>query len=47
MSLSKFNKIDLKMGAIFSSHLDGKNNFKSEKSIKVQKSINSDIIIIR
>ena len=24
MSLSKFNKIDLKMGAIFSSHLDGK-----------------------
>ena len=24
MSLSKFNKIDLKMGAIFNSHLDGK-----------------------
>ena len=24
MSLSKFNKIDLKMGAIFTSHLDGK-----------------------
>ena len=31
MSLSKFNKIDLKMGAIFNSHLDGKNNFKSRK----------------
>ena len=24
MSLSKFNKIDLKMGAIFKSHIDGK-----------------------
>ena len=24
MSLSKFNKIDIKLGAIFSSHLDGK-----------------------
>ena len=43
MSLSKFNKIDLKMGAIFKSHLDGKNNFKSRKKVQVQKSINSDI----
>jgi queuine tRNA-ribosyltransferase len=27
MSLSKFNKIDLKLGAIFKSHLDGKKNY--------------------
>ena len=27
MSLSKFNKIDLKIGAIFNSHLDGKKLF--------------------
>ena len=47
MSLSKFNKIDLKLGAIFSSHLDGKKIILSpEKSIKVQKSINSDIIMV-
>tara|TARA_X000001036_G_C20621240_1_gene783165 strand:+ start:415 stop:1530 length:1116 start_codon:yes stop_codon:yes gene_type:complete len=47
MSLSKFNKIDLKIGAIFKSHLDGKKIILSpEKSIKVQKSINSDIIMV-
>ena len=47
MSLSKFNKIDLKMGAIFSSHLDGKKIILSpERSIQVQKSINSDIIMV-
>ena len=47
MSLSKFNKIDLKIGAIFNSHLDGKKIILSpEKSIKVQKSINSDIIMV-
>ena len=47
MSLSKFNKIDFKMGAIFSSHLDGKKIILSpEKSIQVQKSINSDIIMV-
>ena len=47
MSLSKFNKIDKKMGAIFSSHLDGKKIILSpEKSIQVQKSINSDIIMV-
>ena len=41
MSLSKFNKIDKKIGAIFSSHLDGKKIILSpEKSIQVQKSIN-------
>jgi queuine tRNA-ribosyltransferase len=47
MSLSKFNKIDLKIGAIFQSHLDGKKIILSpEKSIQVQKSINSDIIMV-
>jgi len=47
MSLSKFNKIDLKIGAIFTSHLDGKKIILSpEKSIQVQKSINSDIIMV-
>ena len=47
MSLSKFNKIDLEIGAIFSSHLDGKKIILSpEKSIQVQKSINSDIIMV-
>tara|TARA_B100001057_G_scaffold286779_1_gene286889 strand:- start:20 stop:1135 length:1116 start_codon:yes stop_codon:yes gene_type:complete len=47
MSLSKFNKINLKLGAIFNSHLDGKKIILSpEKSIQVQKSINSDIIMV-
>jgi len=47
MSLSKFNKIDLKIGAIFNSHLDGKKIILSpEKSIQVQKSINSDILMV-
>ena len=47
MSLSKFNKIDKKLGAIFKSHLDGKKIILSpEKSIQVQKAINSDIIMV-
>ena len=47
MSLSKFNKIDLEMGAIFSSHIDGKKIILSpEKSIQVQKCINSDILMV-
>ena len=47
MSLSKFNKIDEKLGAIFKSHLDGKKIILSpEKSIQVQKAINSDIIMV-
>ncbi len=47
MSLSKLNKIDFKLGAIFKSHLDGKKIILSpEKSIQVQKSINSDIIMV-
>tara|TARA_B100000575_G_scaffold290753_1_gene295069 strand:- start:785 stop:1600 length:816 start_codon:yes stop_codon:yes gene_type:complete len=47
MSLSKFNKIDVKLGAIFKSHLDGKKIILSpEKSIQVQKGINSDILMV-
>tara|TARA_B100001057_G_C22751446_1_gene911962 strand:+ start:206 stop:1321 length:1116 start_codon:yes stop_codon:yes gene_type:complete len=47
MSLSKFNKIDNDIGAIFNSHLDGKKIILSpEKSIQVQKSINSDILMV-
>ena len=47
MSLSKLNKIDKNIGAIFKSHIDGKKIILSpEKSIQVQKSINSDIIMV-
>ena len=47
MSLSNLNKIDKDIGAIFKSHLDGKKIILSpEKSIQVQKSINSDIIMV-
>ncbi len=47
MSLSKLNKIDIKIGAIFKSHLDGKKIILSpEKSIQVQKAINSDILMV-
>ncbi len=47
MSLSKFNKIDKKLGAIFSSHIDGKKIILSpEKSIQIQKAINSDILMV-
>ena len=47
MSLSKFNKIDKELGAIFRSHLDGKKFILSpEKSIQIQKSINSDIMMV-
>ena len=47
MSLSKFNKIDKKLGAIFRSHLDGKKIILSpEKSIQIQKDINSDILMV-
>ena len=38
MSLSKYNKIDLKLGAIFNSHIDGKkNNFKPRKKYSSSK----------
>ena len=47
MSLSKLNKIDINLGAIFKSHLDGKKIILSpEKSIQVQKIINSDILMV-
>ena len=47
MSLSKFRKIDKIKGAIFSSHIDGKKIVLSpEKSIQIQKIINSDILMV-
>ena len=47
MSLSKFNKIDREKGAIFQSHIDGKKFILSpEESIKVQKGLNSDIVMV-
>ena len=47
MSLSKFNKIDRERGAIFNSHLDGKKFILSpEKSIQIQKDLNSDILMV-
>ena len=47
MSLSNLNKIDKDIGAIFKSHIDGKKIILSpEKSIQVQKAINSDIIMV-
>ena len=47
MSLSKFVKIDRKKGAIFNSHIDGKKFILSpEESIRVQKDLNSDIVMV-
>jgi len=47
MSLSNFNKIDKDIGAVFKSHLDGKKFILSpEKSIQIQKKINSDILMV-
>ena len=47
MSLAKLNKIDINVGAVFSSHLDGKKFVLSpEKSIQIQRSINSDILMV-
>ena len=47
MSLSNLNKIDKDIGAIFKSHIDGKKIILSpEKSIQVQKIINSDIVMV-
>lgn len=47
MSLSKMVKIDKKIGAIFNSHLDGKKFILSpENSIKIQKDLNSDIVMV-
>ncbi len=47
MSLSKLNKIDIEKGAIFNSHIDGKKYILSpEESIKIQKNLNSDILMV-
>ncbi len=47
MSLSKLVKIDKKIGATFKSHIDGKKFILSpEKSIKIQKDLNSDIVMV-
>ncbi len=47
MSLSKFVKIDKIKGAIFNSHLDGKKfTLSPEESIKIQKDLNSDIVMV-
>jgi len=47
MSLSKFNKIDREKGAIFKSHIDGKQFILSpEESIRIQKGLNSDIVMV-
>ena len=47
MSLSKLVKIDERVGAIFKSHIDGKKFILSpEKSINIQKDLNSDIVMV-
>ena len=47
MSLAKLNKIDREKGAIFQSHIDGKKYILSpEESIKIQKLLNSDIVMV-
>ncbi len=47
MSLSKNVKIDYKKGATFNSHIDGKKFILSpEKSIQIQKDLNSDILMV-
>ena len=47
MSLSKLNKIERDKGAIFQSHIDGKTFVLSpEESIRVQKKLNSDIVMV-
>ena len=47
MSLSKINKIDREKGAIFRSHIDGKKFILSpEESIRIQKLLNSDIVMV-
>ncbi len=47
MSLSKLTKINRDIGAIFKSHIDGKEFILSpEESIKIQKKLNSDIVMV-
>jgi len=46
MSLTKLVKIDIKKGAIFNSHIDGKKfTLSPEQSIRIQKDLNSDIVM--
>ena len=47
MSLSKLSKVDKEKGAIFQSHIDGKKFILSpEESIRIQKELNSDIVMV-
>ena len=47
MSLSKLNKVDKEKGVIFQSHIDGKKFILDpEESIRVQKELNSDIVMV-
>ena len=47
MSLSKLNKVDREKGAIFNSHIDGRKYVLSpEESIRIQKGLNSDIVMV-
>jgi queuine tRNA-ribosyltransferase len=47
MSLSKLNKVDKEKGAIFKSHIDGKEFILSpEESIRIQKGLDSDIVMV-
>ena len=47
MSLSKLVNIDKVQGAIFNSHIDGKKfTLSPEKSIQIQKDLNSDIVMV-
>jgi len=47
MSLSKLVKIDKRKGATFNSHVDGKKfTLSPEESIKIQKDLNSDIVMV-
>ena len=47
MSLSRLVKIDETKGAIFNSHIDGKKFILSpEQSIRIQKDLNSDILMV-
>jgi len=47
MSLSKLTKIDKDIGAIFKSHIDGREIILSpEESINIQKKLNSDILMV-
>ena len=47
MSLSKLNKVEREKGAIFNSHVDGKKFILSpEESIRIQKGLDSDIVMI-